>query len=193
MALTGTVTSWKGPYGFAETDDGKLVYIHSTEIEGGKLRVGRKITFDTEEVDGHAERVKGVNVSGKGVLPKGEKLSDDEFAEDRKLLEEMREAAKGKNKEEYVPVKTLVDELNRSNKVHLVRELIKELKLQDSIRYKEEKRQDPTLRGGPKYTKAEFLAFYGPVDGQRMWQVAGQLGKKGGKGKKATKGSKKEE
>ena len=76
MALTGTVQSWKGPFGFAVTTGekaGTFVYIHSTDIDGGKLRVGRTVTFDLEPVDGH-DRMKGVNVTGEGVLAKGEKL-----------------------------------------------------------------------------------------------------------------------
>ena len=74
MSKSGKVISWRGPFGFAEMDDKTLVYIHTTEIDGGKLRVGLTVNFDTEEVDGHGGKLKGTNVSGDAILPKGDKL-----------------------------------------------------------------------------------------------------------------------
>ena len=74
MSKSGKVISWRGPFGFAEMDDKTLVYIHTTEIDEGKLRVGLSVNFDTEEVDGHGGKLKGTNVSGDAVLAKGAKL-----------------------------------------------------------------------------------------------------------------------
>ena len=74
MALSGTVQSWKGIFGFVDTEDGTSVYIHSTDMDGGRLRVGRTVKFDMEAIEGREDRMKGVNVTGEGVLAKGEKL-----------------------------------------------------------------------------------------------------------------------
>eukprot|EP00754_Rhynchopus_humris_P004215 Rhum_TRINITY_DN12158_c0_g1::Rhum_TRINITY_DN12158_c0_g1_i1::g.49678::m.49678 len=177
MSHTGQVRSWRGTYGFAEAEDATMVYIHSSEIEGGRLRVGREVRFDIEKVEGHPDRVKGVNVSGEAVLAKGVKLTENEFSEDRGLRDELKTQRRAANQEELGPVKEKVDQMCRNNKVHLVRELVKELKLEDMVTYKkerEETRTDPTHRSSQRYTKGEFIAFYGPRDGERMWNVAGQ-------------------
>ena len=234
MSHTGQVRSWRGTYGFAEAEDTTMVYIHSSEIEGGRLRVGREVRFDIEKVEGHPDRVKGVNVSGEAVLAKGVKLvclfarssrggprkrrrkkqkkptsgkqqiskqqTENEFSEDRGLRDELKTQRRTANQEELGPVKEKVDQMCRNNKyaastisvrklqaelshhthshrVHLVRELVKELKLEDMVTYKkerEETRTDPTHRSSQRYTKGEFIAFYGPRDGERMWNVAGQ-------------------
>eukprot|EP01061_Rhynchopus_euleeides_P022777 TRINITY_DN371_c1_g1_i1.p2 TRINITY_DN371_c1_g1~~TRINITY_DN371_c1_g1_i1.p2 ORF type:complete len:195 (+),score=97.23 TRINITY_DN371_c1_g1_i1:124-708(+) len=191
MSLTGTVKSWNGKYGFVETKEGTLAYVHTSEIDGGKLRIGRTVKLDTEAVEGHDGRVKGVNVAGEGVLAKGEKLGEDDLEADKKLRSEVREEFKKTKDEEYEPVRAQVDTLSKANQVRLVRELSKELKLDapapkaaKQAKADNERRQDPTQRGGPGFTKLEFVAFYGQKDGLRMWEVAGALSRKGGKGSK---------
>ena len=74
MTHTAIVSSWRGAFGFATLEDGTSIYIHTDEIGGGRLRVGREVCFDLEAVEGQEGRHKGVNVSGTAVLPKGEKL-----------------------------------------------------------------------------------------------------------------------
>ena len=74
MAQSGKVTVWKGTYGFAVQESGQVVYVRADEIGGGRLRVGHTIQFDTVEADGHEGKLKGTNVSGEGVLKKGEML-----------------------------------------------------------------------------------------------------------------------
>eukprot|EP01059_Diplonema_ambulator_P012171 TRINITY_DN223_c0_g1_i1.p2 TRINITY_DN223_c0_g1~~TRINITY_DN223_c0_g1_i1.p2 ORF type:complete len:193 (+),score=114.00 TRINITY_DN223_c0_g1_i1:54-632(+) len=182
MSQTGTVKSWRGAYGFAEMKDGTLVYIHTDEIDGGRLRVGMTVSFDTEAVEGHEGRVKGTNVSGEAVLAKGQKLSDEDMEKERERLKKLREEKKEALEADFAPVWDTVKDLSRNNKMHMLRELAKELKMTDSILFKdEEKRADPTQRGGQTYTKEEFFAFYGKADGVRMWNAASKGGKKGGK------------
>ncbi|KAJ9458889.1 hypothetical protein DIPPA_03000 [Diplonema papillatum] len=187
MSKTGTVKSWKMAYGFAETDDGTLVWIHTSEIDGGRLRVGRKVSFDTEAVEGHNGRLKGTNVSGEAVLKKGERLSDEDFESDKKLREELRDARIGENKKEFDPVYSVVSKMKRPNKMMLIKELTKELKLDDRVvmNGNGSRRPDPTTRSKKTYSKPEFIAFYGQRDGEKMWNLAGQKGRRSAKtGKK---------
>ena len=83
MSKTGKVTSWKGPFGFAETEDGTSVYIHTSEIDGGRLRVGLEVKFDIEE--GKEGKMKGTNVSGEAVTAKGAVLVCNMFSLDISL------------------------------------------------------------------------------------------------------------
>eukprot|EP01059_Diplonema_ambulator_P012172 TRINITY_DN223_c0_g1_i2.p1 TRINITY_DN223_c0_g1~~TRINITY_DN223_c0_g1_i2.p1 ORF type:complete len:194 (+),score=114.38 TRINITY_DN223_c0_g1_i2:54-635(+) len=182
MSQTGTVKSWRGAYGFAEMKDGTLVYIHTDEIDGGRLRVGMTVSFDTEAVEGHEGRVKGTNVSGEAVLAKGQKLSDEDMEKERERLKKLRDEKKEELQAEFAPVWDQVKDLPKNQKAHLVRELAKELGLKmQKPEGKVEKRADPTQRGGQTYTKEEFFAFYGKADGVRMWNAASKGGKKGGK------------
>eukprot|EP01061_Rhynchopus_euleeides_P030941 TRINITY_DN51279_c0_g1_i1.p2 TRINITY_DN51279_c0_g1~~TRINITY_DN51279_c0_g1_i1.p2 ORF type:complete len:188 (+),score=97.39 TRINITY_DN51279_c0_g1_i1:55-618(+) len=187
MATTGKVIVWKGAYGFVETEDGRTVYIHVDEIEGGRLRVARTVQFDIEEVEGQDGKLKGINVSGEAVLKKGEKLSDDLVEEDKKLRENFRDAAKEKNKSLYDPVWDKVSKMSKVNKVQLVKDLLTELDMGVLETGPDAgKRADPTERGSKQYTKKEFLAFYGPQKGEKMWELAGRFtkGGKGGKGRR---------
>eukprot|EP01064_Diplonema_japonicum_P032338 TRINITY_DN604_c0_g1_i4.p1 TRINITY_DN604_c0_g1~~TRINITY_DN604_c0_g1_i4.p1 ORF type:complete len:193 (+),score=95.84 TRINITY_DN604_c0_g1_i4:235-813(+) len=192
MSQTGVVKSWRGAYGFAEVAEGPLVWIHTDEIDGGRLRVGLTVNFDIEEVEGHEGRVKGTNVSGEAVLAKGVKLSDEEMEKEKERLNSLREEKKEKLQEEFAPVWDMVKDLGRNNKMHLLRELAKELKMMDSIDFKNgkssEKRADPTQRNGKTYTKEEFMAFYGKKDGDRMWSAA-----KGSGGKRRVRRNNKKE
>eukprot|EP01059_Diplonema_ambulator_P012174 TRINITY_DN223_c0_g1_i4.p1 TRINITY_DN223_c0_g1~~TRINITY_DN223_c0_g1_i4.p1 ORF type:complete len:183 (+),score=92.76 TRINITY_DN223_c0_g1_i4:54-602(+) len=177
MSQTGTVKSWRGAYGFAEMKDGTLVYIHTDEIDGGRLRVGMTVSFDTEAVEGHEGRVKGTNVSGEAVLAKGQKLSDEDMEKERERLKKLRDEKKEELQAEYAPVWDKVKDLSRNNKVHLVRQLAAELNMMDCVEFKnDDRRPDPTQRGGPSYTKDEFFAFYGRREGLRMWDLAGKRG-----------------
>ena len=196
MSKTGTVKSFNGKFGFVDLADGTVAYVHTEEIDGGRLRVGHKVSLDTEAVEGHDGRVKGVNVSGKGVMAKGEKLSDEDFEADKKIRETIKEEYKAEQDKAYEPVKEKVDTLSKGAKLRLVRELTKELGLQAPVsqeaakkaaKIANERRKDPTAPGGPTFTKAEFAQFYGAREGARMWEVAGALSKKGGKAKKSKK------
>eukprot|EP01064_Diplonema_japonicum_P032337 TRINITY_DN604_c0_g1_i1.p1 TRINITY_DN604_c0_g1~~TRINITY_DN604_c0_g1_i1.p1 ORF type:complete len:200 (+),score=99.40 TRINITY_DN604_c0_g1_i1:59-601(+) len=180
MSQTGVVKSWRGAYGFAEVAEGPLVWIHTDEIDGGRLRVGLTVNFDIEEVEGHEGRVKGTNVSGEAVLAKGVKLSDEEMEKEKERLNSLREEKKEKLQEEFAPVWDMVKDLGRSQKMHLVKQLAKELDV--NVNRPDEKRADPTQRNGKTYTKEEFMAFYGKKDGNRMWNAA-----KGGKGRRPRK------
>eukprot|EP01060_Flectonema_neradi_P032424 TRINITY_DN514_c12_g1_i1.p1 TRINITY_DN514_c12_g1~~TRINITY_DN514_c12_g1_i1.p1 ORF type:complete len:189 (+),score=51.20 TRINITY_DN514_c12_g1_i1:54-620(+) len=188
MSKSGKVISWRGPFGFAEMENGNLVYIHTSEIDEGKLRIGLTVNFDTEEVDGHGGKLKGTNVSGEAVLAKGAKLTDEERAADKERIGAIKEASKEANKKDFDPVFEKVSKLNKHNKVQLVHRLIKDLGL-GSLEKPQEKRRDPTQAGGATYTKAEFIEFYGPKKGINMWNLSS--GKKGGK--RAPKKTKKSE
>ena len=203
MSKTGTVKSFNGKFGFVDLADGTVAYVHTEEIDGGRLRVGHKVSLDTEAVEGHDGRVKGVNVSGKGVMAKGEKLSDEDFEADKKMRETIKEEFKAEQDKAYEPVKEKVDTLSKGAKLRLVRELTKELGLQAPVsqeaakkaakqaaKVANERRKDPTAPGGPTFTKAEFAQFYGAREGARMWEVAGALSKTGAKGGKAKKSKK---
>ncbi|KAJ9470890.1 hypothetical protein DIPPA_12052 [Diplonema papillatum] len=179
MSKTGKVKSWKKGYGFAEMKDGKLVFIHTDAIDGGRLRVGLPIKFDIEEVEGHDGKVKGINVTGEAVLAKGAKLSDEEVEADKKRYEEIKAARDAENQKEYDPVFKVVSKLSRRGKLALIDRLTAELELKDCVTYKnaDDKRQDPTTRSKARYTKGEFIAFYGKRDGEKMWNAAGRLTK----------------
>eukprot|EP00754_Rhynchopus_humris_P023355 Rhum_TRINITY_DN14830_c0_g1::Rhum_TRINITY_DN14830_c0_g1_i2::g.120913::m.120913 len=186
MSHKAIVSSWRGAFGFATLEDGTSIYIHTDEIGGGRLRVGREVCFDLEAVEGQEGRHKGVNVSGTAVLPKGEKLSAEEYEEDLRLRGDLRLNNKVRNKTEYDPVKARVDKLNHSNKVFLIRELLKELDIGVLENSKDGgRRYDPTERSRDRklYTKKEFLYFYGPKNGEVMWAMAAKGGVRGGGGK----------
>ncbi|KAJ9470893.1 hypothetical protein DIPPA_12128 [Diplonema papillatum] len=189
MSKTGKVVSWRGPYGFAELEDGRAVYIHTDEIDGGRLRIGLSVKFDTQDVEGHEGKLKGTNVSGEAVQAKGAKLSEEEIAADKKRIEEMND----ENKKEFDVVFKEVERLNRSNKVHMLKTLLKELNVGE-LKARELKRPDPTERGSKRlYSKGEFTAFYGAAHGNRMWALAGRKGRGGGRKPFAKKEEAKEE
>ncbi|KAJ9445860.1 hypothetical protein DIPPA_25981 [Diplonema papillatum] len=193
MSQTGTVKSWRRGFGFAEMADNTLVYITQSEIDGGRLRVGRTVSFDTEKVEGHGDRVKGTNVTGEAVLKKDEKLSEEEFAADKKILADARDARKAENEKAFEPIAAEVEKLSKGAQIMLFKKLAKELKLEDKIEKKskpaaaEEKRADPTDNGKKTYTKAEFFGFYGKKNGEKMWTLAGQKATKSKKARKTTK------
>ncbi|KAJ9445857.1 hypothetical protein DIPPA_25972 [Diplonema papillatum] len=178
MSQTGTVKSWKRVFGFAEMADNTLVYIHQSEIDGGRLRVGHKVSFDTEKVEGHGDRVKGTNVTGEAVLKKDQKLSEEEFAADKKILADARDARKAENEKELEPIAAKIDAMGPGVKLMLLKKLAKDLKLDEKYTIKKndsaETRPDPTTPKSKKaYTKAQFVEFYGKKNGDRMWTLAG--------------------
>eukprot|EP00659_Diplonema_papillatum_P009675 gene9675-15022_t len=155
--------------------DDTPVYIHTDEIAGGRLRVGQKVKFDTEVVEGQDGKLKGVKVSGPAVVEKGVKLTEEQMEEDKKKREEM----KAKTEKEIEGVYKKVTAMNKANKVTLLKALLEELAVGE-LKRKEETRRDPTEGGkGRMYTKGEFIAFYGSAQGTRMWSMAGK-----GKGRK---------
>ena len=103
--------------------------------------------------------------------------SDEDRAADKERLSAMKDANKEANKAEFDPVFEEVSKLNKHNKVHLVHTLIKELNL-GALEKPQEKRRDPTQRGGVSYSKTEFVAFYGAKEGTRMWNLSGKKGSK---------------
>ncbi|KAJ9470891.1 hypothetical protein DIPPA_12097 [Diplonema papillatum] len=163
MSQTGIVTSWRGPFGFVELEDKTAVYVATEDIDGGRLRVGRTVTFDTEE--GKEGKLKGVNVKGEGVLAKGTELSEEDKAEDRKKAQEFRESKTNAAKEEMQPVWDKVEKLALSNQVTL----LKKLSSMNGGKL-EAKYADPTQKGSKKFTKGEFLAFYGNEEGNQRWK-----------------------
>lgn len=183
MAKSGTVISWKKPYGFVETDDGETVYINTSEIDGGRLRVGLTVNFDIEA--GKDGKPKGVNVSGPAVLPTGTELSEEEIAADKERMKAQRDAAKKKRTDELDSLWEQVEKASRKNQSAILSRLMKLLEVEKA----EEKRADPTQKDGKKgkgpqlYSKGEFIAFYGKTQGLEMWDVAGGK-KKGGKAEK---------
>ena len=85
----------------------------------------------------------------------------------------MKDASKEANKAEFEPVFEKVSAMNKHNKVQLVHTLIKELNL-GNLDQPQERRRDPTQRGGSAYSKSEFIAFYGPKEGTKMWNLSGK-------------------
>eukprot|EP01064_Diplonema_japonicum_P037917 TRINITY_DN9028_c0_g1_i1.p1 TRINITY_DN9028_c0_g1~~TRINITY_DN9028_c0_g1_i1.p1 ORF type:complete len:180 (+),score=80.16 TRINITY_DN9028_c0_g1_i1:52-591(+) len=167
MSQSGKVTSWRGPFGFAEMEDGTSIYIHTDEIDGGRLRVGLTVNFDVEE--GKEGKKKGTNVSGDAVVKKGVELSEEEKEADKARRQEMRGQRAETLKAEYQPVYDKVVALKNFQQVALLKKLVKEL--DGTI---EQKRADPTQKkGGKKFTKGEFVAFYGAKEGSAMWEAAG--------------------
>ena len=67
------------------------------------------------------------------------------------------------------------------NRIHLIYTLVKDLEMGDKVALNVEKRSDPSQRGGKKFTKGEFIAFYGPVNGAKIWNNAGRRGGRGGR------------
>jgi len=187
MSKTGTVISWKKPYGFAEVEDGEAVYIHTDEIDGGRLRVGLKVSFDIEA--GKDDKPKGVNVTGEAVLAKDAELTEEQIAEDKERVKAQRKVQREKAKErnaehakDLEAVWATVEALNKKNQVFLMKKLMKAHSVQEAG----EKRADPTAKAGKKspqmFTRGEFLAFYGEKNGAAMWDQSG--GKKNKKEKK---------
>ena len=84
MSQQGTVKTWRGGHGFAQSDGGDVVYIHHTEIPGCRLKVGELCYFDTIVVEGHGGRVKGANVSGPAVVLENEVPTRDELDAERR-------------------------------------------------------------------------------------------------------------
>ncbi|KAJ9452057.1 hypothetical protein DIPPA_14981 [Diplonema papillatum] len=69
MPTRGTVKRWARGYGFAEAVTGEVVYIHSDVLPPRKkLKLNGTVYFDMIEVTGHNGRVKGVNVTGPGIV-----------------------------------------------------------------------------------------------------------------------------
>eukprot|EP01059_Diplonema_ambulator_P012173 TRINITY_DN223_c0_g1_i3.p2 TRINITY_DN223_c0_g1~~TRINITY_DN223_c0_g1_i3.p2 ORF type:complete len:180 (+),score=87.20 TRINITY_DN223_c0_g1_i3:775-1314(+) len=166
MSASGTVTSWRGPFGFVEMEDGTSIYIHTDEIEGGRLRVGMKVSFDVE--DGKDGKKRGTKVSGEAVVAKGQELSEEEKEQDKKRRQEMREKRADELKKEFDPVLEKVLALKHFQQAALLKKLVKEL--DGTI---EQRRADPTQKkSGKKYTRGEFIAFYGPKEGAVMWEAA---------------------
>eukprot|EP01063_Lacrimia_lanifica_P014236 TRINITY_DN20870_c0_g1_i1.p2 TRINITY_DN20870_c0_g1~~TRINITY_DN20870_c0_g1_i1.p2 ORF type:complete len:198 (+),score=98.27 TRINITY_DN20870_c0_g1_i1:50-643(+) len=192
MSSTGTVTTWRGKYGFVESTDGKTVYVHTDEIDGGSLRIGMTLSFDTEEVEGHSGRVKGTNVSGEAILKKGEKLDDEAAVAERERVREYRNGVAKAKDESLDEVKEAIAPLTKAQKMKLAQWLCSDLGLGNpketatKAKEAEEKRTDPTDKtGNAQYTKAEFLAFYGKEMGPRIWDLAGEVGAAGKKKKKS--------
>ena len=79
MAHRCVVKTWIRNHGFAESGDGKVVWVHQKELsEGQTLKVGGVINCDIEEVEGHSGRVRGVRVSGPGIAKAGYAPSKEE-------------------------------------------------------------------------------------------------------------------
>jgi len=193
MSKTGTVISWKKPYGFAETEDGEAVYIHTDEIDGGRLRVGLKVSFDIEA--GKDDKPKGVNVTGEAVLAKDAELTEEQIAEDKERVKAQRKAQREKAKErnaenakELDAVWESAQQLSKKHQVSLMKKLMKANGVQEAG----EKRVDPTQKAGKgkspqMFTRGEFLAFYGEKNGTAMWNQADGKKAKKEKKPKATK------
>eukprot|EP01059_Diplonema_ambulator_P013318 TRINITY_DN2384_c0_g1_i1.p1 TRINITY_DN2384_c0_g1~~TRINITY_DN2384_c0_g1_i1.p1 ORF type:complete len:216 (+),score=112.29 TRINITY_DN2384_c0_g1_i1:47-649(+) len=181
MSKTGIAKNWKGPFGLVEMEDGTVVRIETGAIDGGRLRVGYTVSFDLKD---DSKKPIGVNVTGPAVLPKGTVLSEEEQAEDKKKIEEL----KSKDKAQFEPVWEAVQALTTGNKLQLARELAK--KLDTDIVFNRDKRMDK----GNAFTKGEFLAFYGEKEGEKKWAAAKKFnGKKSGSKKKSKKGKKEDE
>eukprot|EP01059_Diplonema_ambulator_P036523 TRINITY_DN9119_c0_g2_i1.p1 TRINITY_DN9119_c0_g2~~TRINITY_DN9119_c0_g2_i1.p1 ORF type:complete len:253 (+),score=59.44 TRINITY_DN9119_c0_g2_i1:59-817(+) len=68
---TGKVVTWytaKG-YGFVQDEEGTSAYVHTSSIDGGMLKVGENVTYDTEESKRKGKLV-AVNVKGPGLTKK---------------------------------------------------------------------------------------------------------------------------
>eukprot|EP01061_Rhynchopus_euleeides_P039629 TRINITY_DN67995_c0_g1_i1.p2 TRINITY_DN67995_c0_g1~~TRINITY_DN67995_c0_g1_i1.p2 ORF type:complete len:185 (+),score=98.63 TRINITY_DN67995_c0_g1_i1:57-611(+) len=169
MAHTGTVISWSRAFGFASMEDGTAVYIHTDDIEGGRLRVGLSVKFDT--TDGKDGKIRGTNISGEAVLAKGTELSDEEKAADRERMKEIREKNKDRNAKELEEILAKVNALSGRNQRAIMTKLAEEFSLG-----KEERRQDHTDSKNRAFTKGEFIAFYGQKDGEKRWSAAGKKG-----------------
>eukprot|EP01062_Namystynia_karyoxenos_P038785 TRINITY_DN28171_c0_g1_i1.p3 TRINITY_DN28171_c0_g1~~TRINITY_DN28171_c0_g1_i1.p3 ORF type:complete len:198 (+),score=61.31 TRINITY_DN28171_c0_g1_i1:80-595(+) len=69
MSHKAKVTYWRGSWGYVETPDGKVCFVHCTILPEGKqaLSVGKEVRVDFEEVDGHQGRVKATRCVGAGL------------------------------------------------------------------------------------------------------------------------------
>eukprot|EP01061_Rhynchopus_euleeides_P003358 TRINITY_DN1261_c0_g1_i5.p2 TRINITY_DN1261_c0_g1~~TRINITY_DN1261_c0_g1_i5.p2 ORF type:complete len:152 (+),score=27.34 TRINITY_DN1261_c0_g1_i5:274-729(+) len=83
MAHVCVVKTWRKNFGFAEADDGSVVHISKEEIAGMRLKPGLTVTCDLVAVEGHGGRVKGVNVSGEGIVPPDDEPTPEEAAAER--------------------------------------------------------------------------------------------------------------
>eukprot|EP01064_Diplonema_japonicum_P029445 TRINITY_DN477_c1_g3_i2.p1 TRINITY_DN477_c1_g3~~TRINITY_DN477_c1_g3_i2.p1 ORF type:complete len:227 (+),score=108.21 TRINITY_DN477_c1_g3_i2:86-682(+) len=177
MSLSGVAKNWKGPFGLVEMADSTVVRVETETIDGGRLRVGYPVTFDLKE---DSKKPIGINVTGEAVLAKGTVLTEEQQAEDKKKIEEL----KAKDKAQFDPIWDEVKELANGNKYQLARDLAKKLGI--DIALNKDKRMDK----GNSFTKGEFLAFYGEKEGEKKWNAAKKSNGKNGK-KKSKRGGKK--
>eukprot|EP01061_Rhynchopus_euleeides_P020806 TRINITY_DN3379_c0_g1_i1.p1 TRINITY_DN3379_c0_g1~~TRINITY_DN3379_c0_g1_i1.p1 ORF type:complete len:379 (+),score=163.37 TRINITY_DN3379_c0_g1_i1:48-1139(+) len=72
--LEGKVKSWKSDrgYGFIIHEAEGEVYVHFSSFGGGRLEPGKQVSFDMEDVGHKTGRKVATNVSGDGVIPRGE-------------------------------------------------------------------------------------------------------------------------
>ncbi|KAJ9452058.1 hypothetical protein DIPPA_14988 [Diplonema papillatum] len=175
MSTEGVVKNWNRGYGFAEASTGEVVWIHKGQLpDEHKLKPGEAVFFDMEPVEGHGGRVKGVNVSGPGVVAAGEKLSKEE------VLQEKKEWADFK-KEKLGPMS---DAPPRAKKA------MRKPGTQPGARVAgggggagvagDEKRIDPA--DGNAYTKQDFVACY---SGLKEWNAAKPVAQPKGRGRGA--------
>lgn len=184
MAKVGTVVAWRRPFGIVETADGETVRIYTADIDGGRLRVGREAKFDVEEVK--EGKFKGVNVTGDAVLLKDQELNEEQIAEDKAHVKAQRKANNDKNSKELEDILALLEKTSRKNKSLVLNKLMKSMNVSKA----DEKRVDPTQETGKgktplKYSRGEFIAFYGKAQGLQLWKDAAP--KKKGDKKKANK------
>eukprot|EP00659_Diplonema_papillatum_P017507 gene17507-26933_t len=69
--VKGKVVAWnlaKG-FGFVEAD-GEKAFVHTTDLNGGTLKVDADVTYETKESEKKGEKLVATNVKGPGVVPK---------------------------------------------------------------------------------------------------------------------------
>eukprot|EP01062_Namystynia_karyoxenos_P082159 TRINITY_DN91_c0_g2_i1.p1 TRINITY_DN91_c0_g2~~TRINITY_DN91_c0_g2_i1.p1 ORF type:complete len:312 (+),score=107.55 TRINITY_DN91_c0_g2_i1:88-936(+) len=185
---SGTVRAWNGRHGFVKLDDGRICYVHDTDIKlGGALRLGSTVTVGhVEEVEGHKGRVKGSMVSGPGVLSKEEYeaglkvyRASDEYKQKkaeakqkkkdksaRRAQNALQQAMGGKKKRGAT--EAAVGGLSVDAKKRLIAQL------QRDVQGGADRRRDPTDPASTAtYTKQDFIAFHGQQEGARLWNIAG--------------------
>eukprot|EP01065_Artemidia_motanka_P044996 TRINITY_DN6505_c1_g2_i1.p1 TRINITY_DN6505_c1_g2~~TRINITY_DN6505_c1_g2_i1.p1 ORF type:complete len:197 (+),score=59.67 TRINITY_DN6505_c1_g2_i1:51-641(+) len=192
MAQTGVVRSWNKGYGFIEGDDSKCVFVHKSSLpDGARLWVGKQVSFDAEDVEGHDGRKKGSNVTGEGVVS-WEDWKKSAPTKDQREQEKSQWEAFKKDKLEYDPAKRPPQKevelrVGENGKGYTKEQFKKHFggteQWDKAVPYSGKGHRGKGGRGkggverrpdtdGEWYTKAQFKEYYG---GYFEWDISGRM------------------
>eukprot|EP01062_Namystynia_karyoxenos_P082160 TRINITY_DN91_c0_g2_i2.p1 TRINITY_DN91_c0_g2~~TRINITY_DN91_c0_g2_i2.p1 ORF type:complete len:307 (+),score=130.75 TRINITY_DN91_c0_g2_i2:106-921(+) len=175
--VKGTVKAWHGRHGFVKLDDGRLCYVHQSDIKlGGALKQGLAVSVGfVQEVEGHKGRVKGSAVSGAGVISKEEYDAEvkayhasDEYKQKRAEAKQAKKEKLSLQQAKGGKAQTAAG-LSLEAKKRLIAQLQREVQSGGGS----DRRRDPTDPASTKtYTKQDFIDFHGQQEGARLWGLA---------------------